>query len=52
MGLSTWSSISLCVVVQVVVSTPTKNYTAMEQKQLLLDMGDSAGVSHGLLTSL
>jgi hypothetical protein len=30
---------------QVVVVTPTKNYTVEQQKQLLLDMGDEGGVS-------
>lgn len=29
----------------VVVSTPTRNYTVVEQKQLLLDMGDEGGAS-------
>lgn len=29
---------------QVVVQTPTRNYTVLEQKQLLLDMGDEPGV--------
>lgn len=30
---------------QTIISTPTKNYTVLEQKQLLLDMGDVGGVS-------
>lgn len=42
----------VCVVAQTVISTPTKNYTVLEQKQLLLDMGDSAGVSQGEPTHL
>jgi hypothetical protein len=36
----------LCSAVQTIISTLTKNYTVLEQKQLLLDMGDSGGVSH------
>jgi len=32
-------------VLQTVIATPTKNYTVLDQKQLLLDMGDVGGVS-------
>jgi hypothetical protein len=31
---------------QTIISTPTKNYTVLEQKQLMLDMGDIGGVSN------
>jgi hypothetical protein len=31
---------------QTIISTPTKNYTVLEQKQLMLDMGDVGGVSN------
>jgi hypothetical protein len=33
---------------QTVIITPTKNYTVLEQKQLMLDMGDVGGVSDSL----
>lgn len=35
------------VLLQTIISTPTKNYTVLEQKQLMLDMGDIGGVSNG-----
>lgn len=31
---------------QVIVSTPAKNYTIADQKQLMLDMGNTGGVSN------
>lgn len=39
--------LSMCAAPQTVVVTPNRNYTVLEQKQLLLDMGDEAGVSEG-----
>lgn len=33
------------------IVTPGKNYTVLQQKQLLKDMGDTGGVSNGTTSS-